>query len=80
LRKLDNDYARIERLTGKRPLEVTLLRPDAFHEYRISLQTSGIDMAQFRMPHVNPPGNMLEFLVNGSRDVVVTGTREKQFA
>ena len=78
LKKLDNNYARIERLTGKRPLEVTLLRPDAFQEYRKTQQTSGIDMAQFRMPHVNPPESMLEFLVNGSRDVIVTSAREKQ--
>lgn len=80
LRKLNNDYARISGLTRQRLLEVTLLRPDAFQEYRMAQQTSGIDMAQFRMPHVNPPENMLEFLINGSRDVIVTGTREKQFA
>ncbi len=64
LKKLDTPYAELESFTGLRPLEVTLLPPNAFQLYKQKQRASGADMAQLKPPHINPAGNTIDFLLN----------------
>jgi len=71
LKELDNDYANLESFLGVRALEITLLPDNAFQAYRLKQQAAGADLARLRIPHINPSDSMLDFLINGSRQVAV---------
>ena len=60
------------------PLEVTLLPANTFQEYLLIQQASGADLANFKVPHVNPPENMLDFLTSRTRKVAVASRKERQ--
>lgn len=64
LKKLDKPYAELESFTGLRPLVVTKLLPNTFHLYKQRQQTSGADMTQLKPPHINPPDETMNFLLN----------------
>lgn len=64
LRKLDTPYAELESFTGLRPLEVTLLPPNAFQLYKQRQQASSADLTQLKPPHINPADDTIDFLVN----------------
>jgi len=76
LKKLDSDYANLESFLGLMPLEVTLLPDNAFQAYRLKQQAAGANLAHLKIPHVNPSDSMLDFLINGTREVAVTGRPE----
>ena len=76
LKKLDSDYANLESFTGLMPLEVTLLPDSAFEAYMSKQQAAGADLAHLKVPHINPSDGMLDFLINGSRQVAVTSQEE----
>jgi len=78
LRKLDSDYADLESFLGVMPLEVTLLPDNAFQAYRLKQQAAGADLARLKVPHINPTDSILDFLVNGSRQVAVTSEEERR--
>jgi hypothetical protein len=80
LKEMDNNYARLTSITGSRPLEVTLLPANAFQDYILRQQASGTELAHFRMPHINPPDSMLDFLINGSHRISVTSREERRRA
>jgi len=71
LKELDSDYANLESFLGVIPLEVTLLPDNAFQAYRIKQQAAGADLAHLRVPHINPSDSILDFLINGSRQIAV---------
>jgi hypothetical protein len=71
LKELDSDYADLESFLGLRPLEVTLLPNNAFQAYMLQQQAAGTDLAHLKIPHINPPDSMLDFLINGERKVPV---------
>ena len=77
LKKLDSDYANLESFLGLKALEVTLLPDNAFHAYRLKQQAAGADLGRLKIPHINPSESMLDFLINGSRQVAIT-SREGQ--
>jgi len=64
LKKLDTPYAELESFTGLRPLVVTQLAPHTFQFYKQRQQTLGVDMTQFKPPHINPADETVDFLVN----------------
>jgi len=76
LKELDKDWANLESFLGLAPLEVTVLPGNAFQAYRLKQQAAGADLAHLRIPHINPSDSMIDFLVNGSRQVAVTSQKE----
>jgi hypothetical protein len=72
LKELDSDYANVESFLGLRALEVTLLPENAFQAYKLKQQAAGADLGRLKVPHINPSDSMLDFLINGSRQVAVT--------
>ena len=78
LSKIDSNYASLESLTGLRPLEVTLLPANAFQDYILMQQASGTELAHFRIPHINPPQSMLDFLTDSTHQLTVTSRKERQ--
>ena len=76
LQQLDSDYANLESFLGVRALEVTLLPDDAFQAYRLRQQAAGADLGRLKIPHINPSDSMLDFLINGAREVAVTSSEE----
>ena len=71
--KLDSDYANLESFLGLKALEVTLLPENAFQAYRLKQQAAGAGLGRLKIPHINPSNNMIDFLVNSSREPVVAG-------
>jgi hypothetical protein len=63
LKKLDTPYAELESFMGIRPLEVTLLPNGIFEQYMIKQQHAGAELAQLKMPHINPSDTMLDTLL-----------------
>ncbi len=78
LKELDSDYANIESFLGIMPLEVTLLPENAFQAYMQKQQAAGADLAHLKVPHINPSDSMLDFLINGSRQIAVTKEEERK--
>jgi len=78
LKKLDGDYANIESFLGLRALDVTLLPDNAFQAYRLKQQAAGANLARLKIPHMNPSDSMLDFLINGTREVAVTTNEERR--
>jgi hypothetical protein len=78
LKELDSDYADLESFTGLIPLEITLLPDNAFQSYRLQQQAAGADLIRLRVPHINPSDSMIDFLINGSRQVAVTSEEERR--
>ncbi|MBI4188489.1 MAG: GH3 auxin-responsive promoter family protein, partial [Chloroflexi bacterium] len=66
LKKLDTPYAELESFTGLRPLEVTLLPENTFQLYKQKQQASGADLSQLTPPHINPPDDTVDFLLNAA--------------
>jgi hypothetical protein len=64
LKKLDKPYAELESFTGLRPLVVTQLAPNTFQLYKQRQQAFGVDMTQFKPPHINPADETVDFLLN----------------
>jgi len=82
LAKLDAPYADLEAFIGLRPLEVTLLPPNAFRGYLLRQQAAGADLAHLKPPHVNPSDAVIESLVQGMEKApaAVAGKREREAA
>jgi len=78
LKEMDSDYANLESFLGLRALEVTLLPDNAFQAYRLKQQAAGADLGRLRVPHINPSDSMLDFLINGSRQVAVPSGEERR--
>ncbi len=78
LKELDSDYANLESFLGLRALEVTLLPDNAFQAYRLKQQAAGAGLGRLKIPHINPSDSMLDFLINGSRQVAVTSQEERR--
>lgn len=64
LKKLDDFYADLETMVGLRPLKVTLLPRGAFRAYRAKQRAAGADLAHLKPPHINPPDDIVDFLLN----------------
>ena len=78
LKKLDTPYAELESFTGLRPLEVTLLPANAFRAYKLRQQAAGADLTQLKPPHINPPGTIVDLLLNvTAEEVAKTGQKVK---
>jgi phenylacetate-coenzyme A ligase PaaK-like adenylate-forming protein len=73
LKKLDKPYAELESFTGLRPLVVTQLPVNTFHLYKQRQQESGADITQLKPPHINPPDETIDFLVNPGVQAPVKG-------
>ena len=78
LKKLDSNYADLESFIGLKPLKITLLPDNAFLAYMLKQQAAGADLAHLKIPHVNPSDGMLDFLINGSREAVAAGAKERE--
>jgi len=78
LKKLDPPYADLESFLGLKPLEVTLLPENAFHNYTLRQQAAGADLAHLKPPHINPSDSVIDYLVNGSRRVKVRTRKESR--
>jgi len=64
LKKLDDFYADLETMVGLRPLKVTLLPRGAFRAYTAKQRAAGADLAHLKPPHINPPDDIVDFLLN----------------
>ena len=78
LKKLDEPYSELEAFLGLQPLQVTLLPEDAFQGYKRAQQAAGADLANLKVPHINPSDSMIDSLINGSRQAVATGKRKRR--
>ncbi len=78
LKELDRDYANLESFLGLKALEVTLLPENAFQAYRLKQQAAGASLARLKVPHINPSDSIIDFLINGSRQVAVTSREERR--
>jgi len=76
LGKLDTPYTELESFTGLRPLQVTLLPQNTFKLYKQRQQRSGADLTQLRPPHLNPPDDVVDFLVNADSEVPAEAIEE----
>ncbi|MBL7209820.1 MAG: GH3 auxin-responsive promoter family protein [Dehalococcoidia bacterium] len=56
------DLRSMERLLDFKPIEVTLLPEGAFANYMAQRQAEGADLAQLKVPHINPSDRMLSLL------------------
>ena len=56
------DLPSMERLLDLKPIEVTLLAEGAFANYMAQRQAEGADLAQLKIPHINPSDKMLSLL------------------
>ncbi len=71
LKKLDKPYSELEALLGLQPLEVTLLPENTSQNYKLAQLATGANPAHMKIPHINPPDSILDFLLNGSARVLV---------
>ena len=71
LKELYTPYADLESFTGLRPLEVTLLPPNAFRLYTLKQKSAGADLIQRKSPHINPADETIDFLVNSTDQLQV---------
>jgi hypothetical protein len=70
LKKLDRKYrcnfysliGDMETLLGLKPLQITLLPQGAFSSYMAQWQAEGADLGHLKLPHINPPDEMLSLL------------------
>ena len=63
LKKLDKPYAELESFTGLSPLVISQLTPGTFRLYKEKQQSLGADIAQLKLPHINPSEETIEFLL-----------------
>ncbi len=63
LRELDPFYCVLEDMRDL-ALEVTLLSRGAFRAYMLRQQAAGADLAHLKPPHINPPDDIVDFLLN----------------
>ncbi len=78
LKRLDTPYADLELFLGLRPLEVTLLPPNAFQGYMLRQQAAGADLAHLKPPHINPSDSIIDCLINGSSKILSASKKEHQ--
>jgi hypothetical protein len=78
LKRLDAPYADLELFLGLRPLEITLLPPNAFRGYMLRQQAAGADLAHLKPPHINPSDGIIDCLVNGLGKTTVSSKQERQ--
>jgi hypothetical protein len=76
LKKLDKPYSELEEFLNLQPLQVTLLPENAFQSYKQAQQAAGADLTNLKVPHINPPSDTIDFLVN-KRKVKVRAKEEK---
>jgi len=62
LKRLDTDYADLEKMVGGFPLRVSRLMPGAFNRYIQAKRNAGADLAHLKPPRVNPKESALELL------------------
>ncbi len=65
LKEMDKDYADIEDMLGRQPLEVTLLPKGVFQRYMMEQQAKGADLAFLKPPQVNAPDEVINRLIYG---------------
>jgi hypothetical protein len=63
LQRLDADYADLEKVWSMDPLWVTLLPSGSHQHYYEARQREGADLAHLKPPHMNPPDQALELLL-----------------
>jgi hypothetical protein len=69
MKKLNTPYAEMESFLGLKPLEVTLLPVGAFQEYQRAQRAAGADPLNYKVPHIDPTDEMIDFLVSSGRRV-----------
>ncbi len=71
LKKLGKPYSELETFLGLQPLEVALLPENASQNCELTQLANGANPARVKIPHINPPDSILDFLLNGSARVLV---------
>ncbi|RLJ01299.1 MAG: GH3 auxin-responsive promoter [Candidatus Aenigmatarchaeota archaeon] len=66
LKRLNREYADLEKFLGRKPLEVTIIPRGAFEEYISKQRAYGADLAHLKPPHMNPPDNVIDALISSS--------------
>lgn len=64
LKRLDSDYADLEKMLGMNPLQVSHLAPGTFNRYMEVKRNAGADLAIIKPPRVNPKESVLELLLS----------------
>ncbi|HEX79030.1 MAG TPA: GH3 auxin-responsive promoter family protein [Dehalococcoidia bacterium] len=77
LKKLDVPYAELESFTDLKPIEVTLLPENAFKAYKMKQKAAGADLVHLKPEHINPPDNVIDFLVNKAKKIKIKAEEEK---
>jgi hypothetical protein len=77
LKKLNKPYSEVEEFLNLQPLQVTLLPENAFQGYKQAQQAAGADLNNLKVPHINPSGEIIDFLLNKSGKVKVRAKEEK---
>ncbi|MBI2874354.1 MAG: GH3 auxin-responsive promoter family protein [Firmicutes bacterium] len=62
LREIDHDYAALVEITGRVPLEVTLLPQGAFSGYMAEMARRGVELAHLKPRRMGPPAGNLGLL------------------
>ncbi len=75
LKKLDQPYAELESFVAIDPLQVTLLPQGVFQNYMLKQKEAGADLAHLKIPHINPSGKMIEFLLATGKVTVAPVSR-----
>jgi len=63
LRQVDPFYCALEDMRDV-TLEVSLLPGGAFRNYMLRQQAAGADLAHLKPPHINPPDEIIDYLLN----------------
>ncbi|MBI4288932.1 MAG: GH3 auxin-responsive promoter family protein [Chloroflexi bacterium] len=72
LKALDPSYSNLESMLGIVPLQVTLLAGGSFRRYYEDRQRQGEDLVRARLPHINPPPQAVEQLLQCSRTIEIS--------
>lgn len=75
LKILDTPYAELESFTDLQPIEVTLLPENSFRLYKERQVAAGADLTQLSPPHINPPEETVDFLLNPAIAVAEKATQ-----
>ena len=63
LRSLDMDYAAVEDILNRQPLQVTLLPAGAYQRYMMAKAAVGADLAHVKPPPINAPDEVIQMLL-----------------
>jgi len=75
---LDTPYSELESYLGLKPLEVTLVPQGASSRYMLKQQAAGAELGRIKVFHINPPDDVVDFLLSKAPQVTVSSKTKRQ--